>query len=77
MSTAGAKLRRADFVVLACPLTDQTRGLLGEAEFAMMKPSAVLVNISRAEIADEEGLFAHDGGLPGEHQRGRGLSLVW
>jgi phosphoglycerate dehydrogenase-like enzyme len=50
-------LERSDFVVLACPLTEATRGMLAMREFRQMKPSAVLVNIARAEVAVEEDLF--------------------
>lgn len=50
-------LAESDFLALACPLTPQTRGLLGERELARMKPSAVLINVARAEIADERALF--------------------
>jgi phosphoglycerate dehydrogenase-like enzyme len=47
----------ADFVVIACPLTERTRGMIGAAQLATMKPTAVLINIARAEIVDEEALF--------------------
>lgn len=50
-------LAQADFVVIACPLTDRTRGLIGAAELAAMKPTGVLINVSRAPIADEEALY--------------------
>ena len=50
-------LARSDFVVVACPLSDATRGMLGKAEFARMKPHALLINIGRAEIAVEADLF--------------------
>ncbi len=50
-------LAQSDFVVIACPLTDETRGLIGEAELAAMKPTGVLVNVSRAPIVDEEALY--------------------
>lgn len=52
-----AMLRTADFVVIACPLTDQTRGLIGRAELAAMKPTAVLINIGRAAVVDEDALY--------------------
>jgi phosphoglycerate dehydrogenase-like enzyme len=51
-------LARSDYVVLACPLTDLTRGLIGEAEFATMKPGAVLVNTARGGIVDTDALVA-------------------
>jgi phosphoglycerate dehydrogenase-like enzyme len=47
----------ADFVVVACPLTAETRGLIGAGEIAAMKSSAVLINIGRAQIIEEEPLF--------------------
>jgi phosphoglycerate dehydrogenase-like enzyme len=50
-------LQAADFVAIACPLTDETRGLIGRAELAAMKPTAVLINISRAAIVDEDALY--------------------
>ena len=50
-------LAQSDFLVIACPLTDQTRGLIGTAELAAMKPTGVLINISRAPIVDEEALY--------------------
>ncbi len=49
-------LERADFVTLHVPLTDQTRGLIGIAELARMKPTAVLVNAARGGIVDEGAL---------------------
>ncbi len=49
-------LRRADIVVLACPLTDATRGLLGPAELALLRPHAVLVNVARGPVVDEAAL---------------------
>ena len=49
-------LERADFVTLHVPLTDQTRGLIGRAELARMKRTAVLVNAARGGIVDEGAL---------------------
>ncbi len=46
----------SDFVVLCVPLTPQTRGLVGRERLARMKRTAVLVNISRGEVVDEEAL---------------------
>ncbi|HEV8673110.1 MAG TPA: 2-hydroxyacid dehydrogenase [Methylomirabilota bacterium] len=50
-------LARADYLVITLPLTSQTRGLLGERELRSMKPTAVLINVARAEIVDEEALY--------------------
>jgi len=50
-------LRRSDYLVIALPVTPETRGLIGEHQLRAMKPSAVLVNVSRAEIVDEEALY--------------------
>ncbi|RLK58513.1 D-2-hydroxyacid dehydrogenase [Actinokineospora cianjurensis] len=52
----GTVLPSVDAVVLACPLTEQTRGLLGAAEFAALRPEAVLVNVARGEVVDEDAL---------------------
>lgn len=66
-------LARADYLVIACPLDPATRGMIGAAELAAMKPGAVLVNVSRAEVIDEKALFRAL-----EERRIRGASLdVW
>jgi phosphoglycerate dehydrogenase-like enzyme len=49
-------LRTSDVVSLHVPLDDTTRRLLGPREFAMMKPSAILVNTCRGPVVDEEAL---------------------
>lgn len=53
-----ALLKQADFVSLHVPLTEATRHLIGAAELAMMKRSAVLVNTSRGPVVDEKALVA-------------------
>ncbi len=50
-------LRRADYLAITLSLTEATRGLLGEREFRLMKPTAVLINVARAEIVEEEALY--------------------
>ena len=50
-------LSQADFVSLHCPLNDQTRGLIGEAELNRMKPDADLLNLARGGIVDEDALY--------------------
>jgi phosphoglycerate dehydrogenase-like enzyme len=47
----------AEFVALTVPLTETTRGLIGAAELAAMKPSAWLINVARGAIVDEAALL--------------------
>jgi phosphoglycerate dehydrogenase-like enzyme len=49
-------LAAADWVVLAAPRTEETRGLIGARELARMKPAAVLVNLGRGDLVDEPAL---------------------
>jgi len=49
-------LARADVLSLHCPLTPETHHLIGEAELAAMKPSAVLINAARGPVVDESAL---------------------
>ena len=51
-----AMLREADFLVLAAPHTSETEGIIGEAELAVMKPTAVLINVGRGALVDEDAL---------------------
>lgn len=50
-------LAEADIVSLHCPLTEATRGLIGAAELAAMKPDAVLINTARGGLVDEDALL--------------------
>ena len=50
-------LARSDYLALTLPLTSETRGLLGESQLRSMKPTAILVNVSRAQIIDEDALY--------------------
>jgi phosphoglycerate dehydrogenase-like enzyme len=50
-------LRQSDFVSIHCPLTDQTRGLIGARELAWMKPQSYLLNTARGGIVDEDALY--------------------
>jgi len=52
----GDVLKIADFVALACPLTGQTKGLIGRRELGLMKKTAYLINIARGELVDETAL---------------------
>jgi len=49
-------LRASDYVSLHVPLTPETRHLISERELAMMKPTAILLNVSRGEVVDETAL---------------------
>ena len=51
-------LQKSDILSLHLPLTAATRGMIGEAELAKMKPGAILVNTARGEIVDETALVA-------------------
>ena len=51
-------LRESDFLVLVLPLTPQTRHAIGAPELALMKPTAVLVNVARGGIVDDKALTA-------------------
>ena len=51
-------LAESDFVLVACGLSDETRGMFGAAEFKRMKPSAYFVTIGRGGIHDEDALAA-------------------
>jgi phosphoglycerate dehydrogenase-like enzyme len=50
-------LAASDYVLVACPLTPATRGLLGRQRLARLRPEAVLINIARAEVVEEQALF--------------------
>ena len=50
-------LARSDFISLHVPLTRETRHLIGADQFAIMKPSAVLVNTSRGAVVDQTALY--------------------
>jgi D-3-phosphoglycerate dehydrogenase len=50
-------LPQSDFVTLHCPLTAETREMIGQRELSMMRPSAYLINAARGGIVDEEALY--------------------
>jgi phosphoglycerate dehydrogenase-like enzyme len=50
-------LEQCDYIAVAAPLTTETRGLIGEAEFAAMKPEAVVINVGRGPVIDEAALL--------------------
>jgi phosphoglycerate dehydrogenase-like enzyme len=52
----GKVAARTDYLVLACPLTDETRGLIGSEELVTLPPEAVLVNVARGPVVDTDAL---------------------
>ncbi len=50
-------LKRSDIVTVHCAPTEETQGLIGKEQFAMMKPTAIFVNTARASITDEYALL--------------------
>lgn len=65
-------LRQADVISLHVPANAATQGMIGEAEFAMMRPGAILINTARGNIVDAEALVR---ALTGGHLRGAGLDV--
>ena len=57
-------MRESDFVSIHCPLNEHTRGMIGARQFALMKPTAYLINTARGPIVDESALVA----ALGEHK---------
>lgn len=52
-----ALLRGADYVAITLALTPETRGMIGARQLALMKRSAVLINVARGEVVDEDALY--------------------
>jgi lactate dehydrogenase-like 2-hydroxyacid dehydrogenase len=50
-------VEESDFVILSLPLTDESTGLVNREFLSWMKPTSILVNISRAQIIDEQALY--------------------
>lgn len=67
-------LRQADFVSIHCKVSDETRNLLGEREFALMKPTAYLINTARAVIVDQAALID---ALKNHRIAGAALDVYW
>ena len=51
-------LGESDFVVIACDLNDETRGMIDAARLSQMKPTGVIINIARGAIIDEAALYS-------------------
>ena len=73
-SDVGELLACADFVSINCRLTDQTRGMIGNAEIKLMKPGVVIVNPSRAEVLECEAIL-REFSLPSSDRRVGALVL--
>ncbi len=71
--TLDALLRGADVVSVHVPLTDESRGLFGAAQFAAMKPGAVFINTARGGLVDQHALL---GALDDGHLFGAGLDVT-
>jgi len=67
-------LRRADYVTLLVPLTEETRGLIDARRIALMKPSAFLINVGRGALVDRDALLA---ALRERRIAGAGLDVYW
>jgi D-3-phosphoglycerate dehydrogenase len=68
----GELVTQSDCVVLTCPLTEQTRGLINAARTARMKHGACLINVARAPVLDEQALLR---ALQTGHLGGAGLDV--
>jgi len=51
-------LERSDFLIVCCPLTEETEGMIGADELAAMRPDAILFNVARGPIVNPAALYA-------------------
>lgn len=65
-------LRQSDYVLVNCPLADETRGLIGERELSLMKPESVLINTARGPIVQQQAVIR---ALQTEQIRGAALDV--
>jgi D-3-phosphoglycerate dehydrogenase len=56
-ATLDELLRESDYVTIHCPSTEETRGMIGARELALMKPTAMLLNLARGSIIEEQALY--------------------
>lgn len=69
-----AVLKRSDVVVLTVPLTRQTHNLIGRHELQLMKPDAILINVARGKVVDQQALYNHLRDTP---SFGAGIDTWW
>jgi phosphoglycerate dehydrogenase-like enzyme len=65
-------IARSDYIVVSAPLTEETRGMVGEPEFAAMKPEAVVINVGRGPVIDEVAMIR---ALSEKRIKGAGLDV--
>lgn len=57
LTTVDEVLKNSDFITIHVPLTNETRGMISERQFAIMKPNAYIINCARGGIIDEKALY--------------------
>ena len=67
-------LRQADFISVHCKVSEETKGLLGKPKFALMKPTAYVINTAQAVIIDQEALVE---ALQERRIAGAALDVYW
>ncbi|GAA2433776.1 2-hydroxyacid dehydrogenase [Actinomadura vinacea] len=67
-------LATSDLVVVTVPLDERTRGLIGAAELARMRPTAILINVARGPVVDEHALYE---ALAADRIAGAGIDVWW
>jgi len=69
----GELLKRSDVIVIAAPHTPRSEGMIGEAQFAQMKPTAQFINVSRGKLVKTDALLA---ALKGNRIAGAGMDVT-
>jgi len=67
-------LPEIDFLVLSLPLTDETKGIIGQCELSQMKEAACLINVGRGALVDQRALYEH---LAAHPEFRAGLDVWW
>jgi phosphoglycerate dehydrogenase-like enzyme len=74
MTSLDTMLPRCDFLVISCPLTNETSGVINERRLALLPKQAVVVNVARGEIIDEAALYK---ALVNDTIAGAALDVWW